>query len=105
VGDPLIGSNARSSVPASASVGDTFVDYGLTFARRFVPELTPHRWAGLQRRARGLFFVGPVAANSFGPMLRFAYGAGFASRRVARALGPEPRLVPFPGRSYADSPS
>ena len=34
----------------------------------------------------GLFFVGTAAANSFGPMLRFAYGAGFAARRVVRRL-------------------
>jgi hypothetical protein len=41
---------------------------------------------------KGLFFTGPAAANSFGPLMRFAYGAGFASRRVAGALG---------GRSYS----
>jgi len=34
----------------------------------------------------GLYFVGPAAANSFGPVSRFAYGAGFASRRLARHL-------------------
>jgi Pyridine nucleotide-disulphide oxidoreductase len=36
--------------------------------------------------AKGLFFVGPVAANSFGPLMRFAFGARFASRRVLGAL-------------------
>jgi hypothetical protein len=34
----------------------------------------------------GLYFVGLAAANSFGPVLRFAFGAGFAARRVTRAL-------------------
>ena len=34
----------------------------------------------------GLFVVGTVAANSFGPMLRFAYGAGFTSRRLTQFL-------------------
>ncbi|WP_419760595.1 NAD(P)-binding domain-containing protein [Acidisoma sp.] len=34
----------------------------------------------------GLHFVGPAAANSFGPMLRFMAGAGFASRRLSRHL-------------------
>ena len=34
----------------------------------------------------GLFFVGVAAANSFGPLLRFAYGAKFAARRVAARL-------------------
>jgi hypothetical protein len=34
----------------------------------------------------GLFTIGVTAANSFGPLLRFAYGAGFASRRLSRHL-------------------
>jgi cation diffusion facilitator CzcD-associated flavoprotein CzcO len=34
----------------------------------------------------GLHFIGPAAANSFGPMLRFAAGAGFASRRLSRHI-------------------
>jgi thioredoxin reductase len=34
----------------------------------------------------GLFTIGVMAANSFGPLLRFAYGAGFASRRLSRYL-------------------
>lgn len=33
-----------------------------------------------------LFMIGPIAANSFGPLLRFAYGAGFAARRLSRHL-------------------
>jgi thioredoxin reductase len=35
----------------------------------------------------GLYFIGAAAANSFGPLLRFAYGARFAAERVARRLG------------------
>lgn len=31
-----------------------------------------------------LYFVGATAANSFGPLLRFAYGARFAARRIAQ---------------------
>lgn len=31
----------------------------------------------------GLFFVGPVAVNSFGPLMRFQCGCTFAARRVA----------------------
>jgi thioredoxin reductase len=34
----------------------------------------------------GVYFVGVSAANCFGPLLRFAYGAAFASRRLARHL-------------------
>jgi hypothetical protein len=35
---------------------------------------------------RGLHFIGAAAANSFGPLLRFAYGARFAAQRVATRL-------------------
>ncbi|MGH9563012.1 MAG: NAD(P)-binding domain-containing protein [Terracidiphilus sp.] len=34
----------------------------------------------------GLYFVGAAAANSFGPLLRFAYGAKYAAVRVAARL-------------------
>jgi cation diffusion facilitator CzcD-associated flavoprotein CzcO len=34
----------------------------------------------------GLYFVGIAAANSFGPVMRFTFGADFAARTVARAL-------------------
>ena len=46
------------------------------------PALDTH----FQSSVPGLYFVGTAAANSFGPMLRFAFGAGFASRRLARRL-------------------
>ena len=35
---------------------------------------------------RGLYFVGVAAANSFGPLLRFAFGADYAARRLGRHL-------------------
>src|SRR5277367_1338481 len=34
----------------------------------------------------GLYFVGLVAANTFGPVMRFAFGAGFAARRITKAM-------------------
>ncbi len=34
----------------------------------------------------GLYFVGVAAANSFGPVMRFAFGAGFAARTVTQSL-------------------
>jgi hypothetical protein len=34
----------------------------------------------------GLFFIGPVAASNFGPLMRFSYGNAFASKRVAGYL-------------------
>ena len=34
----------------------------------------------------GLYFTGIASANSFGPVMRFAFGAGFAASRVTQAL-------------------
>jgi thioredoxin reductase len=34
----------------------------------------------------GLYFGGVAAANSFGPVMRFAFGAGFAARTITGAL-------------------
>ena len=35
----------------------------------------------------GLYWAGLASANSFGPLGRFAYGAGFTARRLTRKLG------------------
>jgi len=49
----------------------------------------------------GLYFVGIAAANSFGPVMRFAFGADFAARTVAKALAKsvsrEPEGTRVPG--------
>jgi len=34
----------------------------------------------------GLYFAGLAAANSFGPVMRFAFGAGFTARTIAKAV-------------------
>jgi thioredoxin reductase len=47
----------------------------------------------------GIYFVGVAAAVSFGPVMRFAFGAGFAARRIAQTMtkmlaqAPAPALV------------
>lgn len=46
------------------------------------PVLSPE----FESSAPGIYFVGVAAANSFGPVMRFAYGAEFAARTVSRAL-------------------
>ncbi len=47
---------------------------------------TPKLGRHFESSVPGLYFIGASAANSFGPMLRFAYGAGFAAKRVTRRL-------------------
>ena len=51
----------------------------------------------------GLYFAGVAAANSFGPVMRFAFGAGFAARTVTRALAKSvaKEAAPVPVRSVA----
>jgi hypothetical protein len=48
---------------------------------------------------QGLYFVGVAAANSFGPVMRFAYGAGFAAKRLTEAM------VKFSSRAQAAAPA
>jgi thioredoxin reductase len=49
-------------------------------------ESTPVLSSNFESSVRGLYFVGIAAANSFGPLMRFAYGAGFTARRLTRAM-------------------
>ncbi len=44
----------------------------------------------------GLYFVGIAAANSFGPVMRFAFGAGFAARHFTRTMMRSLALDPAP---------
>ncbi len=46
-------------------------------------EHTPVLSSHFETSLHGLFFIGPAAANSFGPLLRFACGNRFVSRRLA----------------------
>jgi thioredoxin reductase len=42
--------------------------------------------ANFESSVPGLYFTGPVAAISFGPVMRFAFGAKFAAARLTRHL-------------------
>ena len=47
---------------------------------------TPVLSSNFESSVPGLYFVGIAAANSFGPVMRFAFGARFAARRVTKAM-------------------
>lgn len=47
---------------------------------------TPRLSSHFESSVPDLYFVGISAANTFGPLLRFAYGAGFAAPRLSRHL-------------------
>lgn len=49
-------------------------------------EHTPVLSSNFESSLPGLYFVGSSAANTFGPLLRFAVGAKFTARRLARHL-------------------
>jgi len=47
---------------------------------------TPQLSVNYETSISGLYFMGPVSATTFGPVMRFVFGAGFASRRLSRHL-------------------
>jgi thioredoxin reductase len=47
---------------------------------------TPVLRSNFESSVPGLYFAGIAAANIFGPVMRFAFGAGFAARRITEAL-------------------
>ncbi len=49
-------------------------------------EHTPVLSSNFESSLPGLYFVGTSAANSFGPLMRFAAGAKFTARRISRHL-------------------
>jgi thioredoxin reductase len=63
----------------------TFLDPDVLAGIRSV-EQTPVLSSNFESSVPGLYFVGVSAANTFGPLLRFAFGAGFTARRISRHL-------------------
>jgi thioredoxin reductase len=49
-------------------------------------ERTPVLSSDFESSIAGLYFVGVAAANTFGPVMRFAYGATFAAGRVTHGV-------------------
>lgn len=49
-------------------------------------ENAPRLSANFESSIPGLFFLGLASANSFGPMMRFAYGAEYTVRKIAKHL-------------------
>jgi len=53
---------------------------------------------GFESSVPDLYFAGLAAAVSFGPVMRFAFGAGFTAQRIsaalAKAVAKQPARVP-----------
>jgi hypothetical protein len=85
----------RKSVEADHLIAGTGFKVALSRLEFIDPALRAHIRCALDspilgRRfdssVAGLYFVGVSAANSFGPLLRFAFGANYAARRLSRHL-------------------
>lgn len=63
----------------------SFLDVSLRDSLRCVED-TPVLKSNFEASVPGLYFVGLASANSFGPLVRFAYGAGFTARHLTRNL-------------------
>jgi len=49
-------------------------------------EKSPLLSAHFESSVKGLYFVGVAAANTFGPVMRFAFGARYTARRLSKHL-------------------
>ena len=63
----------------------TFLDSGILGGIRSV-EQTPMLSSNFESTVPNLYFVGLTSANTFGPLVRFAYGAGFVAPRLSKHL-------------------
>ena len=64
----------------------TFLDPNI-FADLRSLDQAPVLSSNFESSIAGLYFVGALSANSFGPLVRFAFGAGFTANRLTRHLG------------------
>lgn len=75
-------------------------------------EASPALSSNFESSVPNLFFVGVSSANTFGPLLRFAFGAGFAAPRLSahlrrtagRSLGQMRGIRTVPAESNATEP-
>jgi thioredoxin reductase len=64
-------------------------------------EHTPILSSDFQSSVPGLYFVGVTAANSFGPVLRFAFGSEFAARHLVKHMAHSLNIRTTPDRAAA----
>jgi thioredoxin reductase len=76
----------------------SFIDAD-TLSRIQCVQNTPVLSSNFESSVPGLYFVGASAANTFGPLLRFAFGAGFTARRLSKYLSKVASRKSAPSRS------
>ena len=68
---------------------------------------TPILSANFETSVPGLYVIGPAAANAFGPVMRFAYGAKVTAPRLSRHIGRSfgrRLMAPFPNKRRQAQP-
>jgi FAD-dependent urate hydroxylase len=96
----LLGTGYKIDV---AKLGILDADLSAVLARR---DGAPVLGAGFESSVPGLHFVGASAVGSYGPLMRFIAGAGFAARAVTkRVLGQRSRAAAGRGDAAAGKPA
>ncbi len=98
-GHPRLGIVSGAGETRSLEGDHVIAATGYRYDVRQLGFLDPEIIAGIQRvgdspalssnfesRVQNLYFIGVTAANTFGPLLRFAFGAGFAAPRISKHL-------------------
>jgi thioredoxin reductase len=75
-----------------------FLDSGIRSKLKCV-DGTPILSSNFESSVPGLYFAGIAAANSFGPVMRFAFGAGFAAKRITQSVVKSLARNPAPARA------
>lgn len=65
----------------------------------------PRLTAGFESSVHGLYFVGAVAVESFGPLMRFVAGTKYAARALARGITREPAYRAAPSQPHGQEPA
>jgi len=68
---------------------------GLALVQERAPALSRH----FESSQKGLYFVGPLSAYSFGPLFRFVCGAAYTAPRVAQHVARRQGLLSLLGRA------
>jgi cation diffusion facilitator CzcD-associated flavoprotein CzcO len=95
----LVADHVIAATGYSVSVSKlSFLDESLRRGIECVED-SPILSTNFQTSVPGLYMVGLASANSFGPLVRFAYGAGFTARRITHHLASTAKVSPAPMRS------
>lgn len=65
----------------------------------------PNLSTSFESSAPGLYFVGISSALSFGPMMRFAFGATYTAHKLSRHLARKSKMKHHPGFSSSVQPA